>query len=67
MLFECLQTIYNSLDPPEQISDDHLLPFGQSFGDQLLPPADDDSSEPQIKNDECPLFGVEEDTIIVSF
>ena len=61
-----LELMYCSVEPPEQV-DDHLLPFGLSFGDQSLLPADDGSSGPQIKDNPCPVFGVEEDTIYVSF
>ena len=44
---------------------DHLLPFGLSFGDQFLSDVDDGSSGPQLKDDPCPVFGIEEYTIYV--
>ena len=49
-----------------QILSNHLLPFGESSGDQLLQSTDDGSSEPQVEIDPCPVFGVEQDTIYVS-
>ena len=52
--------------------DDHLFPFGESFGDRLVGPRiDDGSSSALVKviasgSNSCPIFGTEEDTLYVS-
>ena len=47
-----------------------LLPFGVAVGDELVPPADDGSSDAVSKlgfsNLTCLFYGVEEDTLFVS-
>ena len=47
-----------------------LLPFGVAVGDELVPPADDGTSDPVSKlgfsNLFYPFYGVEEDTLFVS-
>ena len=43
----------------------HFLPFGASFGDQVLQGVDDDSTGPLVKNQSCLFYGNSQDTIYV--
>ena len=45
---------------------DHLFPFGEAVGDNLVTPALDGSSPIIFKPIACPFFGVKEDILFVS-
>ena len=47
------------------LPDDHLLPYGELFGDERAPSFDDGYANVTIKSTLCPLFGTLEDTIYV--